>query len=63
MTEKELQNNVRAAALLFGWPQREEDALDRRAAALGCDPRGRELIGHRERLRRIAALKAKGKKR
>lgn len=44
---------------LLGWPQREEDALDRRAAALGCDPRGRELIEHRERLRRIAAMKRK----
>lgn len=47
--------------LLMCWPQREEDALDRRAAALGADPRGRELLAHRERLRRVAAMKGKRK--
>jgi hypothetical protein len=46
--------------LLMCWPQREEDALDRRAAALNADPRGRALLEHRERLRRLAALKGRG---
>jgi hypothetical protein len=39
---------------LMGWPQKEEDRLDLRAAKLGIDVRGMEKIKQRDRLRRLA---------
>lgn len=40
------------------YPQREEEALDRRAAALGVDVLARQRLAHGEALRKLAATKA-----